>query len=170
MRAANRRHREGPADGRGRALVRLPLIAVAALAGVAATALITALALVIVFVPLKPPPSYLATPLKLATWNLALPPGATWACGLAPLGPVRVAREDGTLKFVPTGDASPVAIDWPHGFLARLIQGHAELVASDGEVVAREGEIISDASGGFGPTGDTFDVSSVGGKCYHPVP
>lgn len=90
-----------------------------------------------------------------------------YACEQALLESVRVTRTGDEVSFVTVSGGVRAALIWPHQFIARVVDGRAEIVASDGTIVAREGDIIA-PGGGSDDVG--FHVCSVGGRIYPPSP
>lgn len=125
-------------------------IAVLALAAVAGT---------IVLIGLPPGPAALppgASPLSLRTQ-----PSPIWrfpmggACALGLLLPVQVVRDGDALQFVSEADGQRVAVVWPGGFSARLLDGRAELVTPGGRVFAGEGDVLRYLYGAAADDGST---------------
>jgi len=116
------------------------------------------------------PPGSGGTPLTIQTRAApsSLPSGAVWACPDAEAGPVQVERAGSELVFISRGSGNERHLVWPYGFSARLVDGHAELLASDGRVIAREGDVIGDIVVGMGTSGDAFYVCSVNRVEYLP--
>lgn len=93
------------------------------------------------------------------------PPGVITACAAAGLLPVIVSRQGDALILLNATSRQPVAVIWPHGFTARLVNGKGELLDPSGTVVAVEGDTLSDIAGGIGAD-PVFGVCSVGGRTY----
>ncbi len=73
----------------------------------------------------------------------------------------RLTRAGMDLVLVDVNTGVQTSIVWPYGFVARLVDGKAVLVAPDGSVVAREGDLL-DVGGGFAQPG--FHVCDINGK------
>jgi hypothetical protein len=96
--------------------------------------------------------------------ELPLPSDQPPACLLASLGsPERLTRSGTDLALVNVNTGQQTTIVWPYGFVARLVDGKAELVAPDGSVVAREGDLLK-VGGGFALPG--FHVCEINGTMY----
>jgi hypothetical protein len=96
--------------------------------------------------------------------ELPLPSDALPFCLTASLGgPHRLTVSGTDLVLVDINTGEPTMIVWPYGFVARLVDGKAELVAPDGSVVAREGDLLN-VGGGFALPG--FHVCEINGTTY----
>lgn len=91
-------------------------------------------------------------------------PGPGRACAESTPVSVRVVRE-GDALVVETVTGERMALVWPRGFSARLLDGRAEIVAPDGSVVAREGDEL--ASGTL--SGPSSGICGVNGVYYPPA-
>ncbi|HEX7347788.1 MAG TPA: hypothetical protein VF253_13425 [Candidatus Limnocylindrales bacterium] len=91
-------------------------------------------------------------------------------CPAAALQPVRVGRAGDVMEFVAVADGQPVAVVWPAGFAARVVDGVATLYASDGEKIATEGDVLRGLGGAEDPAGSKFFVCSIGQRTYGSEP
>jgi hypothetical protein len=96
--------------------------------------------------------------------ELPLPSDALPFCLTASLGgPQRLTVAGADLVLVDVNTGEQTTIVWPYGFVARLVDGKAELVAPDGSVVAREGDLLH-VGGGYALPG--FHVCEINGTTY----
>jgi hypothetical protein len=135
------------------------------------TTLRTALVVLVVLVSgcsaLAPSPTLPGTSMSLVTAPAySMPPGAISACAAAALNPVVVSRDGDHLIFLNTASKAPVAVIWPHGFTARLVNGKGELLDPSGAVIGVEGDTLSDLGGGIGSDSDAFFVCMIGNRIY----
>jgi hypothetical protein len=86
----------------------------------------------------RPSPTGKTLPLKIH--NGTVPPGHV--CHAVGGEPARIERSGSELIFVSVKSGQPMAVYWPAGYSARLVDGVGELVADDGTVVGREGDVI----------------------------
>jgi hypothetical protein len=100
-----------------------------------------------------------ATALHITTEASHLIP--TLACETAALVPARLATVNGDLVLRAVASGETIAVVWPSGWAAWLVDGRAELVGRDGSVFAREGDVLSDLGGGVG-SDDLFHVCIIG--------
>jgi hypothetical protein len=100
-----------------------------------------------------------ATALHITTEAPHLIP--TLACETAALVPARLANVNGDLVLRAVASGETIAVVWPSGWAAWLVEGRAELVGRDGSVFAREGDVLSDLGGGVG-SDDLFHVCIIG--------
>jgi hypothetical protein len=85
-----------------------------------------------------PSPTGKTLPLKIH--NGTVPPGHV--CHAVGGEPARIERSGSELIFVSVKSGQPMAVYWPAGYSARLVDGVGELVADDGTMVGREGDVI----------------------------
>lgn len=76
-------------------------------------------------------------------------------CPAALLEGTIVRHEEAGLAVDNDPNFPPAVVAWPHGWVARDLDGVRELLDGGGNVVAREGDHIS-AGGGFYPPNDRF--------------
>jgi hypothetical protein len=96
--------------------------------------------------------------------ELPLPSDEPPACLTASLGgPQRLTVSGPDLVLVDVNTGRQTTIVWPYGFVARLVDGKAELEAPDGSVVAHEGDLLN-VGGGFALPG--FHVCEINGTTY----
>jgi len=94
-------------------------------------------------------------------------PGAVEAFPAALLLPVRIGRVGNRLTFIGASSGQEVAVTWPHGFTARLIDGKGTLLDPSGAVIGREGDTLSDLGGGIGDDPAAgFGVCAIGSHIY----
>jgi hypothetical protein len=98
-----------------------------------------------------PSPVLIAVPTQSPGPILDLGPRA---CPAALLEGVLVA-DDTTGFLVAHADGFSAPVVWPHGYVARDVEGARQLLDGSGAVVAREGDFFS-AGGGFYPPDDRF--------------
>ncbi len=105
------------------------------------------------------------SPLALPTEPPAapLPSGEAWACPAMLFPAVRMVLDGATVAFASTYNGAPMAIVWPRGFSARLVDGRAVLLAPDGTILARDGDVLDRLSG----AGD--EVCGVNDVIYGPA-
>ncbi len=99
-------------------------------------------------------------PLSIVTEPTTYPGGA---CRLSLRHGVRMTRSGSELVFW-QGDQR-LAIAWPQGTKALLVDGRAELFAPDGTLIAVEGQILPDLGGGLDAE-DRFHVCAIAGHDY----
>jgi hypothetical protein len=100
-------------------------------------------------------PGVVMVPVPTQSPPPAVPP-AEVACRLALLAGTLVAHDEVGIA-VEGGVGGPQAVVWPHGWVARDVDGVRELLDAEGRVVAREGDFVS-AAGGLSPPRDWFAV------------
>ena len=98
--------------------------------------------------------------------TLTAPPGGVAACALARLLPIVIKRDGDRLMFVNAQSSQTVAVIWPHGFSARVVNGKGELLDPSGAIIGTEGDTLSELGGGFGAEGQAFGVCSIGNRTY----
>lgn len=115
--------------------------------------------------PFEPFSTGATSPISVATQaGPDAPSNAVVVCRQA-LSVVRIDLADSRLVFTAPDTGEYQTLVFPAGFAARLVDGHAELLAPDGTVAGREGETIT-VTGGLDADGTTFIVCSVNGTTY----
>ena len=103
-------------------------------------------------------------PLTITTEQVSRP-GAP--CPMAALLGADMRRSGSEVVF--SRDGHDLAITWPYGTTAWLVNGKAGLFAPDGSLIATEGQTLPDLTGGLGGTDDPvgtddrFHVCHIGG-------
>ncbi len=87
------------------------------------------------------------------------------ACQLALARGVEMRVSGSEIVFSQSGH--DIALTWPYGTKALLVDGKAELFEPDGSLIGVEGETLPDLSGGLG-TDDRFAVCAVNNQPINP--
>jgi len=141
---------------------RSPMTLVRPLAAVAAVLVISALALSVYWArsgPAVPAALPSGQPLTIVTEPVSRP-GAP--CNLALLRSGQIRRSGSEVVLSQNG--YDMAITWPYGTTAWLVNGEAELFAPDGTLIATEGQTLPDLTGGLGGADDRFHVCEIGSR------
>jgi len=139
-----------------------PMTLVRPLAAAAAVLVISALALSVYWArsgPAEPAALPSGQSLTVVTEPLSIP-GAP--CLMAALRGAHMRRSGSRVVF--SQGSQDVAITWPYGTTAWLVNGEAELFAPDGTLIATEGETLPDLTGGLGGADDRFHVCEIGSR------
>ncbi len=78
---------------------------------------------------------------------------------------ISMRREGDAAVFMNANGSTPVAIAWPPGFAAWLIEDGTILYAPDGATVVHEGGTVT-IGGAAGAPGEPFRVCTVGERTY----
>ena len=138
------------------------MILVRPLAAAAAVLVISALALSVYWArsgPAVPAALPSGQPLTIVTEPVSRP-GAP--CNLALLRSGQIRRSGSEVVLSQNGH--DMAITWPYGTTAWLVNGEAELFAPDGTLIATEGQTLPDLTGGLGGADDRFHVCEIGSR------
>src|SRR5262245_13479440 len=87
-------------------------------------------------------PTLTGTPLRIETTGFQVAP--YMGCAGVGIAAFRIERDGDSLRYLQGQPEKEIRIRWPNGFVARLQDGRAVLLASDGSVVGHEGEVIDD--------------------------
>jgi hypothetical protein len=125
----------------------------------AAVIAIAALAAGVYWVRTGPAPLPSGQPLTIVTEPK---PNDSGLCLQARLGGAQM-RRSGTQVLFSASNGEDVAITWPYGTTALLVDGQAELFAPDRTLIAAEGQTLPDLGGGLG-VDDRFHVCHIGDR------